>query len=559
MRRVLQQMITDLANAINNARESQTAEVIIYLVGHGGREGQDYYFNCEDTGQNCPSITPQRLNGWLNQIQCQKMVILLDFCNSGGFIQALQARNRIIVTSTDESHYALFPNVTRNCGFSFFNVFWQAINGGATIQNAFNAAWNDRHGTQNRPPTFGRLQNPQIWSGANANPNNCPVDPENVGRVHRCILEGIDYGNFYYTYEGEIFDPVGVSGTHYRIDGGEWKEYTTPFSINSEGAHVVECYSTDYLGNKEIVKVHHLYVDYNPPENPKLLSPSDEESVTNTPSFDWSDVEDISDVYYTLQVATDESFNNIVFERKDIIGSEYIMNKSEALSMGTYYWRVKAVDGVNNSGEWSDVWSFTVTKENNPPDKPSKPVGPTTGKFNVSYTYSSSTTDTDGDKIQYCFDWGDGTFTWTDWYDSGEIVNASHTWYEKGTYQIKVKAMDIHGYESEWSDPLPIKVPYSFDVKIGRPEHGCLYIFGNKIIPLRHTIIIGPLEFEANGNELSKVEFYIDGKLKYVDYTSPYSWFWDEFIIGRHEIKIVAYDFSGNIAIDKQEVWIFNV
>jgi hypothetical protein len=32
-------------------------------------------------------------------------------------------------------------------------------------------------------------------------------------------------------------------------------------------------------------------------------------------------------------------------------------------------------------------------------------------------------------------------------------------WDEKGTFDIKVKAKDIHGFEGEWSDPFSFPVP----------------------------------------------------------------------------------------------------
>ena len=54
------------------------------------------------------------------------------------------------------------------------------------------------------------------------------------------------------------------------------------------------------------------------------------------------------------------------------------------------------------------------------------------------------------------FDWGDGKFDWTYWCDSGEKVSAQHSWDEKGDYSIRVKAIDEHGYKSEWSDPLKV-------------------------------------------------------------------------------------------------------
>ena len=39
------------------------------------------------------------------------------------------------------------------------------------------------------------------------------------------------------------------------------------------------------------------------------------------------------------------------------------------------------------------------------------------------------------------------------------VVSASHIWNAKGTYSIKVKAKDINGAESDWSDPLAVIMP----------------------------------------------------------------------------------------------------
>jgi len=39
----------------------------------------------------------------------------------------------------------------------------------------------------------------------------------------------------------------------------------------------------------------------------------------------------------------------------------------------------------------------------------------------------------------------------------------------------------------------------------------------------------------------------------------PYSWLWDEFAIGWHVIKVIAYDIEGKVVGDEQDVWIFNL
>ena len=94
------------------------------------------------------------------------------------------------------------------------------------------------------------------------------------------------------------------------------------------------------------------------------------------------------------------------------------------------------------------------------PHKPSTPEGATSGKPGQSYTYSTCTIDPNDDEISYMFDWGDGTTSdWLGPYLSGEVMNTSYTWSKKGSYDVKVKAKDNSGLESEWSDSLPVKIP----------------------------------------------------------------------------------------------------
>jgi hypothetical protein len=98
------------------------------------------------------------------------------------------------------------------------------------------------------------------------------------------------------------------------------------------------------------------------------------------------------------------------------------------------------------------------------PNVPGEPTGSNKGRIKTEYTYASSTTDPQGDQVYYLFDWGDGSYsTWLGPYDSGVSCEATHTWSEKGSYNIRVQAKDTNGAESGWSDPLPIRMPCSYD------------------------------------------------------------------------------------------------
>lgn len=93
------------------------------------------------------------------------------------------------------------------------------------------------------------------------------------------------------------------------------------------------------------------------------------------------------------------------------------------------------------------------------PSKPFVPEGRKYGLTDEEYFYSTFSSDYDGDKIKYGWDWDDSSdIEWTDYYNSDELVELCHSWIEKGVYQIRVKAIDINGFESDWSDPLVISM-----------------------------------------------------------------------------------------------------
>ncbi len=123
----------------------------------------------------------------------------------------------------------------------------------------------------------------------------------------------------------------------------------------------------------------------------------------------------------------------------------------------TYYWKIIAWDPRGASNE-SLIWNFK-TRVNNPPNQPIEPIGPSKGQEGQELDYKTLTIDPDGDDLYYWFEWGDGENSgWLGPYPSIEIVNKSHVWMESGEYEIKVKAKDIFGAESNWSDSLTITI-----------------------------------------------------------------------------------------------------
>jgi hypothetical protein len=147
------------------------------------------------------------------------------------------------------------------------------------------------------------------------------------------------------------------------------------------------------------------------------------------------------------------------------------------------WWYVVRAVGVNGLEEMN---TNAAMEGNNAPNKPNRPSGTTSGNINTVYTYTTSTTDQDGDQVYYLWNWGDGTQSeWLGPYDSGEVVSAQKSWNEKGDYQITVKARDIHGAESQWSDPLPVTMPYSYNSPLLKSLNKLLEQFPNTSLILR--------------------------------------------------------------------------
>ena len=166
------------------------------------------------------------------------------------------------------------------------------------------------------------------------------------------------------------------------------------------------------------------------------------------------------------------------------VGDDYYHAVIPAQENGTtvsYYIHAEDASGRHENHPYigePDAYSFTAYGEvatNTPPEKPQRPSGEVSGKIGTTYLYSTETTDADGDQVYYLWDWGDGNFSeWLGPFASGATATAENSWATKGTYSIRVKAKDVYGNESNWSDPLAVTMPrnqilmFSFFEKLER-------------------------------------------------------------------------------------------
>ena len=170
-----------------------------------------------------------------------------------------------------------------------------------------------------------------------------------------------------------------------------------------------------------------------------------------------------------------------------------ILTPQQNNSLISYYIHIQDTHGKTANHPYigePDPYQFTVqiTEINVPPEQPERPTGQTQGKAGVSYTYQTTTTDANGDTIYYMWDWGDGNFSdWLGPFDSGVSATAQKSWATKGTYSVRVKARDVYGNESSWSEPLSVAMPRNQNIFISffsrlKQWFPYLFVFFNGIL-----------------------------------------------------------------------------
>ena len=171
------------------------------------------------------------------------------------------------------------------------------------------------------------------------------------------------------------------------------------------------------------------------------------------------------------------------------------------------------------------------------------------------------------------------TFEWIDVNTGHEYQKDTHT-DSSGFYSMNIAAGELYldirkqGYEyydpyrhdSEENKTLWVNVSLkeeTIKVDIAKPLRA-FYLNNKRITPFIKARIIGAIDIEAYvyeswywQGEAENVEFYIDDVLKANVTSEPYTWTWTEKTIGRHTIKVVAYDDEGNSASDEIKVWKF--
>jgi hypothetical protein len=161
-----------------------------------------------------------------------------------------------------------------------------------------------------------------------------------------------------------MYDGSQVATVETNDEGSFYVSFTVPES--KYGEHQVRAKITgdnNSTANLETNASAMFTMESDPPPLPELISPPDGGRIgirgKITPTFEWSEVPDDSGVCYTLQIATNENvtatgkFTDPLVSVTGLVGTSYTLEETEALTLGTYYWIVQAVDGAENESGWT--------------------------------------------------------------------------------------------------------------------------------------------------------------------------------------------------------------
>ncbi|GIM63369.1 hypothetical protein Pve01_80320 [Planomonospora venezuelensis] len=182
-------------------------------------------------------------------------------------------------------------------------------------------------------------------------------------------------------------DGSGVASTEYRIDEGDWTDYTAPFTISEPGTHTVEFRSTDVAGNEETATSIEVVVeaaDEAAPTTDITWSPAEADGeegwYVTAPSFSLEAEDDGSGVAsteyringgawttYDGAVEVPDGEHTVEFRSTDEAGNEEDVKSSEVkvdtVTPATGATQEKAGDGVQVALDATDATSGVALTE----------------------------------------------------------------------------------------------------------------------------------------------------------------------------------------------------
>jgi len=401
-------------------QQSDSNDIVwIFMTDHGGDDPSPHL--CFSDGTTDENMFPSELGPKITSIAHDKLILILEHCFGGGFIDACKGTDHIIMTATDSQHTSYAHEI--NCD---------------KTQNPDVVAPERIDGLYNFPKWSERSWNPFVRyiSEGLSGLADLKIDGGNEDGA-TTLKEVFNYA----VAKGDARDRPQLEANGNGIPN-ENADYTTADGIN--------------LGRYNMIFSNYSIRVTSDIKN-KIFSPG---KISYNVTI--SNLGDVDLINGSLSISIFKNSPNVTENPTQVFDQEIPINvqalKEKNISMTWDYDYngnfsiVVEVYLINESLD-SQIYSFTIgTNTNNPPTKPEL-INPTWWLIDEEYQLKIKSTDSEGDQIEYYVDWGDLTNTgWFGPYASGVECNTTHTWHAESMYIVKVKARDSYNTESNWSE-----------------------------------------------------------------------------------------------------------
>jgi hypothetical protein len=401
--------------------------LFFYYTAHGSAQSLDG--DGDKTPGEPEDVSAAELDSWLDGVNVKQMVIVLQGCNTGSFINTLNQSKRIIITATDSQTSA-----------------WEDMNG-----------YGDPNWDPNGPNDDGA-----------SNPQNDNWDGSEFSSGFRMAYRDIDSDGYKEADENVYINTPGKTPDLTSPSGNKDGKVSVQESFNFA---IFEDYASPYW--ETYIQQQGWLLEY-PQLSYKDINPSTTYIyMTNQPPvalFTWTPYNPNPGITVTFDASSSyDPDGSIVLYEWDW-NNDGIYDESHTTHTTTHLWpntgnypitlRVTDIDGTTDTV----TLTIAVGGGNQPPNTPTI-NGPANGKLGVSIEYTFNAIDPNGDQVKYLIDWGDGKTDTTALNPSGVDVIVSHTWSKKGDYTIKAHAQDEYGLNGPEST-LSIMIPRTRTINI---------------------------------------------------------------------------------------------
>ncbi len=99
-----------------------------------------------------------------------------------------------------------------------------------------------------------------------------------------------------------------------------------------------------------------LILDNSPPPIPVIVSPINNATVSNPFTLDWTQTSDNGALIYdSLYLYADAGEDTLIYSYGGLVTSY-----TDSLTLGDYFWKLRAVDSVNNYSAYTSLYKFTI-------------------------------------------------------------------------------------------------------------------------------------------------------------------------------------------------------